>query len=302
MKDTACTVCYDYQLDDLIYRMKVEISELSQEAVKSLHYGYSCDKKAEQKIRTLQSYLKQLESEYYNLAQGGKPCLEDYRMQMLAERIRKLTPSCSLSERQDVIIDESGENAWIADNPTCVSRQKWEKLAATVATCLNLIVESVPFDKKCEIVMTMDDACQLTFELVKELIPCDVIMAIYVHKTACELNMKITRTLEECKLDYELLLEQVDCDLTLNDYYRLVECNISFDVAKAILTNGCAINVNDAGDVVVVTPMGEYPMDTFNFAGVPDVEVLKTLGADTSNSEYLKNPKRFIDNLNQDYE
>lgn len=299
-KEQCCT-CYNPKLDELIYRAKYAIDKLSNEPVREKFYGYKCDDDRIDNLLAIQGYLKYLREEYLSIANGAEPCLNCYEEQSLAEKVRILTLDCDLEARKDIIIDESDEQSWIAQHPTCVSREKWEKLASTLACELKLEVSSEEVDTECKVdVISSEKFCNLTFELIRNMVNCDLIAAIYVHRNACDLNYSVKRTLKECELDYKLLVEQVDCNLTLGDYIRLVECNLSFDVIKTLAKSGCEIQVNN-GNPVVVSTLGVYPLNEFQFFGEPNVKILSDLGADTSDSEYVKHGKSFLNTLNQDY-
>ncbi|MCA9397879.1 hypothetical protein KC573_03540 [candidate division WWE3 bacterium] len=302
MAKEKCCICYDPKLDALIYQSKATLENLSNEIVKSLSYGYSCDKNAKPKMDLLQNYLYVLEDENRKIALGGKPCLNCYVLQSLAEKVRKLTTSCNIALRKDLIIDRSEEEAWIAENPYCVSREKWERIAHIVCEAFNLDIKIVEVTKDCDLdleVMSVETVCDLTFEIVRNIIPCDIILAISAYQEACDLGLTITRSEEECKIDFDLLVEEVNCDLDLKAYQKLIECNLSFDVIKTVYENGCSFNIGDP--VTLVTPMNEYPIEQLKFSGTPDMKLLKRLKIDISDSKFAKSPKSFIKALKQDY-
>lgn len=302
MAKEKCCICYDPKLDALIYQSKATLEKLSNEIVKALSYGYSCDKKAESKMDLLQNYLYVLEDENRKIALGGKPCLNCYVLQALAEKVRKLTASCNMGQRKDLIVDKSGVDLWLIDNPYCVSRKKWERIANIVCEAFNLDIEIKNITDDCDLsldIMSMETACDLTFEIVRNLIPCDIMLAISAYNEACDLGLEITRSEEECKIDFDLLVEEVECDLDLKAYQTLIECNLSFDIIKTVYENGCSFNIGDP--VTLVTPMNEYPLEQLKFKGTPNLGVLRKLNINTSDSKFVKNPKGFIKALKQDY-
>lgn len=234
-------------LNQTIYSIKDNLSRLSANAVKSLLYGYSCDKEAGEKIEVLRSFLTILEKRQRRLALGAEPCLDDKQLQSLVERVQ--IQHCTTG-RTDLIVDSSGENAWIAKYPACVSRQKWERLTGNVFNSLKLKIkkEKEICDIKAKF-FTEEEACDITFEITRELVPCDVLVALSVYKEVCDLGLKVSRTEEECKIDYELLLEETNCDIDYNFYKQLVECNLSYDIIKTVVENDCEFVV-DSGTVL----------------------------------------------------
>lgn len=299
-KDKCC-ICYNVKLEELIYGAKDTLDKLSVDRVKRIFFNYNCDKDVDEKIFLLSEYLWILEDERRKHDLGGEPCLTCDELQCLAEKVRKLTYSCDLSGRRDIQVDTSEVEQWIAKSGACVSRERWEKLVYEVFCDLNLEIEFDPI--KCELdfsIMSIEKACDLAFEISSELIKCDILFAIHVYKENCDLGFKVTRTEEECKIDFNLLIEKIDCDLDFDLYKALIDCNLSFDIIKTIYENGCTVTITEDGPVLE-TAIASYPFSSFNYSDKPDVEALKRLGVNISNSEYGKNPDLFLKNLNSDY-
>ena len=285
---STCT-CFDVSFDKLIYQSKYTLNTLGQRRAEAKTLGYSFTPEAELKLETLRSYLHVLDDEYENIILGGKPCLDCNKLQLLAEKTRKLSTSCDTSARIDQKTDSSAEAAWIAKNPYCVSREKWEKLAYKVCGEFKLSLTSV------------ETVCDITFEIIRKLIPCDIMVSIAVYKQQCDLDLRITRTEEECEIDFEILAEEVNLDLDLAQYQTLIANNMSFDVVKTVYENGCTLQVNDSAEIMLVTPMNKYKVKELDFKGIPDISKLKKLDVDISDSKYLHDPAKFIAKITQDY-
>lgn len=284
---TTCYPCYDQDLDALIYQSKVTLESLSNEIVKAKSFGFSCDANAEYKVKMLNIYLRLLEDDYRKLALGGNLCLTDYKMQSLIEKVRKLTTSCNIIGRRDVTVDESGEDAWIAQNPYCVSRETWEKIAYKVCDAFNITLTST------------EQVCDLGFEIVRNIIPCDVMVAFSVYEEMCNLGFTVTRTEDECQIDFDILVSETNCDINFATYKELISENLTYDVIKTVVVLGMNFEISGDG-VQIVTPLSKYPVTSLGSKN-PDIQVLKDLGVDMSNSEYAKNPTAFINKLKQDY-
>lgn len=296
-----CCICYNIKLDELIYGAKDTLDKLSVDRVKKIYFNYNCDKNVDEKIFLLTDYLWILEDERRKHNLGGESCLDCNELQCLAEKVRKLTYSCDLAGRRDVQVDTSGVEQWIAKSGACVSRERWEKLVYEVFCDLNLEIEIDPI--KCELdfkLMSIEQACDLAFEISSELLNCDLLFAIYAYKENCNLGFTVARTEQECEIDFKLLLEKVDCNLDFKTYKKLVDCNLSFDIIKTIYENGCTVEITENGPVLQ-TAIGSYPFETFNYSDKPDIEALKRLGINISNTEYGKNPDLFLKKLNSDY-
>ncbi len=295
-----CCICYDPELDTLIYESKERLSKLSEDKVKVLYYGYSCDPQSDEKIIRLRSYLNIIEDENFKIVLGGEPCLDCINRQRLIEKIRRLTTSCDIDCRKDLRIDKSNLDSWLVNNPTCVAYEKWEELSFKICGLLNLEIKVVRDDCELEVaIFSSEEICNLTFEITRNIIPCDIIVAISIFKHSCDLGLSISRTENECEIDFNLLKNEVDCDLDLKTYKKLIDCNLTFDIIKTVYDNQCSFTIGDP--VELTTLINSYSLDKFNFSSIPDIQALKTLGVNITNSEYIKNPQKFINKLKSDY-
>jgi len=283
-----CITCYNPEFDKLIYGLKFTIDKLSSEIIKSKFYGFSCDKKAEDKLKTLFSYLRVIEEENRNVSLGGEPCLKSHKLQSLAEKIRGISVRCDYENRKDLISDRSNMDSWVAANPYCVSREKWERIAYQVCEAFRLEVTSI------------EEKCNLTFEVIRNIIPCDIILAVSVYEQMCDLNLHVDRDEVECQIDFDILSTETNCNIDFRTYKTLIDCNLSFDIIKTIYENDCQIEIGEDG-IILVSALNSYNVNELKFGGIPDFTILKTLNVDTSNSEYLKDPKAFLNKLKQDY-
>lgn len=283
-----CCVCYDPKIDALIYGVKFSLDKLSGSITSKLLNGYSCDHQAMKKVKILQNYLRVLEDENSNIVLGGSVCLDCDTLQKLSEKVRLITFDCDLEGRKDLIVDHSAVDAWVSANPYCVSRERWEKIAYTICKAFNLKITNI------------EEQCDFTFEVVRNLISCDIILAISVFKQMCNLKLKVNRDIYECKIDFDILVNETNCNIDFKTYRKFIDCNLSFDVIKTIYENECSIEINN-GVLSLITPLSTYPLEDLNFSGIPDLNILKKLNVDTSNTEYIKNPQAFINKLKQDY-
>lgn len=301
---TNC-ICYDPKIDALIYQSKATLEGLSDKIVKSKFYGYSITHDAWTRVDLLQNYLRVLEDENRKLALGGSPCLSSYKLQSLAEKVRGLTTTCDINGRKDLIKEDDPitKNSWIAQNPYCVSRERWEKIAYIICDAFNLQINIVEDTEDCKLdmeVLSVEEVCDITFEIVRNLIPCDIIVALSVYHEMCDLDLNITRTLDESELDCNILVNDLQIDLDQQLYRELVSANISFDIIKTVYENGCSFNINN-GDVELVTPMSAHSLSKLKFKGDPDIKTLTELGIEMEGSKFIEDSQIFIEKLKQDY-
>ena len=279
-----CDPCTLVDLEKEIYQSKYAYMKLTEERIKRLRFGYTCDPNVEYKLKALTKNLEVLEHEERVLTLGASPCLSPRELQKLLERNRKLTTTCDLQNRLDLIQDKSNFDTWIKDNPGCVGREEYEKWAYYVCGKLNISI------------IRKDLVCDLVFEITREIIPCNILLAIEAYKEACKLDLDISRTREECLINFKLLHEKVECDLDFNTYVKLNQCNVSFDIIREVYENGCRLNVDDLGEVVVESQIASYKVNdlesNINIQEYKElVGVVPTKTKETFLSEYQLNKR-----------
>lgn len=304
--------CSMVDLDKLILESKVAEVKFGEALKSKIYHDWTCDVDAEKKIKRLQTYRRHLEDEFHCLLLGGKGCLNCDELQFLYERVKKLTATCDIAEqRPDIQVTKGNLKAWIAANPYCVAREKWEYLVYDILCDLELEVEII--DKTV--------ACDIVADICANEIPCDIVVAASVCQRKCDLDVKVcAEARERCNLDFEAMVCSKKCDIGLDlhvcklgceltaDYCaRLIDCNLSMDVISCVYQNGCCLSIEDpciegvVPEVFIHTENKQYPISTLRAQDIPNVQILSKYGVDLSNSEYLKDPKAFIEKLNKDY-
>lgn len=219
----------------LILESKNKVAELSEEFIKELCFGYSCDSDSVTKINKILNYLKVLEEDEKAKSLGFTSCITPEAYECLEEQLRSII-GFPKSKCSDVEVDESNLDNWEMKNPYCVSYECWNKWSRITARDLELNVS---------VETTKND---LVVELASEVITPDVILCASVVCEANKLDYKVTRTIEESKLDYNLLLEKIDCDLTLDAYLDLIDNKFTYDIIRTIYENNLSIEVNAEKD------------------------------------------------------
>lgn len=250
----CCSITYE-ELDDLIYDIKDRTLYLTDSIVSRLKNGVGCTNEDFKNLITLNLYKSVLVKSKRLIYYEKKNCICDSDLCELKENVLELlkTP-CYEDCRTDVLITRENELSWIAQNPYCVAREKWEELAYHVCDGITLVLD------KDEL------RCDIAFDIVKQVIPCEILVAIQVYKELCDLNFTINRSKDECKLDYELLVEKTNCDLEFKDYMCLIDCNLSFDFIK--LTYGCGLRLEidkNGKTPILVSPLNSYPLNGLHF-------------------------------------
>lgn len=302
--------CSAVDVDKLILESKVTELKFGKAWKDLLYHDFTCDKEAEEKIEKLQRYRQHLEEEFQCRMMGGKPCLSCDELQCLYERVKKLTASCDELSRPDLIVDKSNVDKWIARNPYCVARERWEYLVYDILCDLQLQVQ----------VIDTSVACDITADICANLIPCDVIVAAHVCEKKCETKVDVcAQAKERCDLDFDIMVNSHKCDIGMDLHIqkhkceitadfcaRLMECNLTMDVISCVYESGCCLSIEACepqGEVEVMlhTENNSYPFFALKSEDIPNIQMLEKYGVDTSDSEYLKDPEGFIKKLNRDY-
>jgi len=61
------------------------------------------------------------------------------------------------------------------------------------------------------------------------------------------------------------------------------------------------MTVNKRKEIFIKTPVRKYNIKDLNFNSIPDINILKELGLDLSESQYSKDPDKFLKKLKGDY-
>lgn len=247
----VCSI-HDYRkLDELVYRIKDRITELSFQKVQSLFYpGYYCAVDIDNetnKLNILKDSLSRVKLSFLHIR---KSCLDDKTIQLIVEKtVRIIGKGVCPEKRVDFIIDDSGLNAYMVAHPACITYDSWNKFA-------NFICGAIGVTITAEV-----EKCDFVFEVSRKIIPCNVLFALSVHREMCDLKFKVNRTKDECAIDYTLLIEQVpECNLNFKTYLSYVhKHNLSFPIIKEIYSSGLTLaTIED--DVTICTPINNYSL------------------------------------------
>lgn len=199
------------------------------------------------------------------LSKADKSCYNDKQLQCYKELVNRLTFDCSVS-RKPVLVDDSFRENWERSNPNCVSRKLWERIAYKICKDygLDIVVEKVIED--CPIpninITKLDIECNISMEIVKNIIPCDVITSISIQKLACNENFEISRSLDECNVDYKLLSKKfLDFNLSKKDYFYLVDNKFTYDCLDTIYSNNLSLYIKDQS-IYLKSPYNTYDIST----------------------------------------
>ena len=264
-KKACCEIKLDYQeVETLIYNTKEQLIQFTDETVKYWRFGLGCDRTEDSKRLTLYlNTLLRFQREYpFETNKCRKKCFCDINDVM--EYMRDIiTASCEVECRTDVIIDSSGKEEWMKANPFCVTREEWEKLAYKICSEIGFTVT------------TSQVACDIAFEITRDIIPCEILFAVSLYQTLCDLGFEVQRDDTECKIDYKLLIEEFDCDLEFDIYLKLVHCNMSYDIIKKVYECDLALDFCDKNKCpILITEIGEYKLNDLDFEKLAHVETI----------------------------
>ena len=263
------------ELRDLSLRIKNNFSKAAKDEVNSLYYGYECggDEDSKDKLKTYQgvldNYLKQLSllqrdafrNEKNEVVENTKTCLSCDDLQCLLEKIRKIIGKDCAVQCSVLTIDDSQEEMWILDNPTCVSYECWNKWSKIISS-------------KLDVQLTVESQKDLLIlELHKETISPNVAVALRAVKEANDLELEVSRTIEESKIDFKLLLEKEDIDFDFKTYLKLTKNNLSFDIISEIYKNKLSLEI-ESDCVYLKTSLSKYPINEIGL----NLTYLKSLG------------------------
>lgn len=247
---STCSIQDYKKLDDLVYKLKDYLSALATKKVGNYRYGYYCAEDIYEKIKEAVILKKSLERIKLSILRG-KSCLDDETIQKIVEKVIKIVgkDSCPTDYREDLIIDESGINAYLIKGPRCVAYDYYNKFASYLCGKLGVKITAEK------------EQCNLAFSITRNIINCNLLYSLSIRKEMCDLGYKVKRSGgDDCKLDYKLLLEKTGCDLEYKTYVSFVnKHNLSYPIIEEVYKSGLALaEVKD--DIVLCTPLNNYKL------------------------------------------
>lgn len=245
-----CSIHTYRSIDELTYKIKERLVQLSNMKIRSLFYGYHSEYKIDDETNKLTILKKSLDRIKVSFLHIQKSCLSDETIQKIVEKANKIiSKSPCPKKRVDVQIGDENIKAYLMTGPRCVSYDTWNEFS-------RYICGKVGFQITAE-----RQICDITFEIARNIISCNLLYALSVRKEMCDLNYKVARTKDECKIDYKLLLEKnPSCDLEFKSYLSYVHNhNLSFPIINEIYASGLTLAEED-GEAVICTPLNNYKL------------------------------------------
>lgn len=295
--------CSSVDIENLILESKVAEHNYGKEIKSELYHGWTCDVDAKKKTDKLQTYRSLLEDEYFNTSLGGEACLDCDQLQLLYEKTKKLTVSCDIINRPDLVVGKDNWDLWVAQNPYCIAREKWEYLAYDILCDLQIEVS----------IMDKSEICDLTLDIIREEISCDLVVALDICNKKCDINADVCITEQQCQLEFEKLICNKECEAGLtfcvtqtgnpfsqDTYNELVDLGISPTVINTIFESGSCITI-EGEEPILHTTSNSYNIDSIRLTNEINLNTLSRYGVDLTNSKYAQDPNTFIESLNKDY-
>lgn len=164
--------------------------------------------------------------------------------------INRLTYDC-YNATLEVTVDNSNKEVWEMNNPNCVNRKTWEKIAYKICNKYQLNID----------IEKTDLICNVAFDIIRNTISCDILTSISVQQKMCEHNIEIQRNEEECAIDYKLLIEKYpDCNLTRKDFFYLVNNKYSYELISMVYDTNLKFEVYGNGEIKLISPTYTYSL------------------------------------------
>ena len=295
-----------------------------------LHYGYKCDKDAEDTIDRVKAARDTIKREIKRYKYKVK-CLCTQELKSLFELIERFEKCETAATNVQIQTDEN----WVKQNLLCASREDWEmystalcalfKLSITISSQQDCAI-GVTLDKQeeenCDIISTVDKGttdcdvsanvgvtetdceiaaelsvedikCNIAFEITKNQLFCDFIIALSIIKHACDMGLHFEMSKEQCKIEWNLIVEKnPECNIDLKTYILCKELGMTYDLVQLIINAGLDLQTKN-GELFILGLLQEYRFNSLSFSGVP---------AETDETkQFYSNPKAFVEKYLKDY-
>lgn len=249
--DIKICLKYDYQfIDELSFKVKEKLQNLSSKKLAHLFYGYNCEEDIDYKINQAGILLKSLIRIKVSFLHIQTYCLPDDRVQAIIEKAIKFAGKTPCPKnRRDLNIDSSQINSYLLQGPKCVTYDTWNKFSSFLCGKLG-------FKLKVE-----KEICDISFDITRNIVSCNLLYSLLVKKELCDLGYSINKTDLDCKIEYKLILEKYPkCDLEFKTYLSFVRNhNLSYPIFKEVYESGLTLLEKD-GDAFLCTPINNYKL------------------------------------------
>lgn len=248
--DTKVCLKYDYKfVDNLAFLLKLKISEYSNKKIASLFNKYYCNEDIDSNIVKLNVLLKSLNRIKLSFLHIDEYCLPEYIVQSIIEKaIKEVGSNCGL-KRVDITVDDSQLSSYLLSGSVCVSYESWNKFS-------HMLCDKLGFTIKAE-----KQKCDLSFDITRKVISCNLLYSLQVKKELCDLGYSIKKSANDCKIEYKLLMEKhPDCDLEYKAYLSFVRNHsLSYPILDEIYESGLTLLEVD-GEATLCTPINNYKL------------------------------------------
>lgn len=206
-----CTFQTPEEINSVIHTVENALQKDSMDYYALQRYGYNLHNTFTTSGRELYLYLRTLKRHYHSIVTCNSSTLSCKNVSNLIKSTNRIvnTMSCHKTEPKTLILGEK-DLSWVAANPQCVPKEKWE-------SCICNMIPKYTIE-----VQNFNDICSLLFELKTELINCDVDLTLK--------NADLKTTLIDCGIDATLIKKAIDCGLT----FRYVDDEIGLVGANGI--------------------------------------------------------------------
>lgn len=185
------------------------------------------------------------------LKYANTECLSKKELLKYNELVNRLTFDCN-TVNKELLIDNTNREAWDLKNPNCTSRKQWEKIALKICDQYNLEITIEQIDK----------ACEIAFDITKNIIDCEVLTSISIQQKMCELGITVDKQADKCSAEYKLLIEKYPtCNISKKEYIELLDNNYSFEIISSIYNKSLSLEVDSRGNTYLVSPISKYKIN-----------------------------------------
>lgn len=219
-KSSTCTCTFRKPEDirEAIKAIDDAIQKESRDNFAKEKYGYNLANTFLKSGRELYHYRRVLARHYYSLVtcnESNLKCDTVSKLLKSANRVIDLI-GCGKETPQVLWVDDKNLQSWVAANPNCVSREKWESCICGMIPAYTISVKN------------FDELCTLIFDLKMSLINCDIQAALKYKEIDCSISSSLKNDLMNHGVSPLLIKKAIDCGLSFKKSggeYSLVGVN-----------------------------------------------------------------------------
>lgn len=258
-----CRDCYSFSVQDvrdLINAIDYELSEYGKSLVQKINWGYACSALPEPVIDKLRLLRNSIVRFYNTMRHKIMPCLCDVEFQKIKEAVSRITDlrRCGYAGVTDIVVDDSGAEAWALQHPGCVPYEDWEACVRnrikSLVIAVDVVADPLP-------VRTIHALAKIDGGITRVLA-----RAAATNTDQPRIGVKVSA--EQCGVEYNAMPNKLKAGVSKAIYSKVRGCGHDSELIARVVGCGAGLGINGTGSAMLKIGAEAVALnDVINLAG-----------------------------------